>query len=59
MSENTITISKDEYEFLLKCKKRALAVRRAQNAWRNKNAERINKGLRNLYKRKKERKEHE
>lgn len=56
MENKNITISADEYEYLLKCKKRAEAIRANQKKWRDKNIDSIRANARKNYKKRKENK---
>lgn len=54
--ERTITISIDEYEYLVKCRKRAESIRAAQNRYCERNREKLRAANHKNYLKRKERK---
>lgn len=53
-SNLTITIFRSEYEYLLKCKKRAEAIRESQKKWADANRDHVRAMARQCYKKRKE-----
>lgn len=54
--ERKITISMDEYEYLVKCRKRAESVRAAQKRYFERNREKLRDDQHQFYLKRKERK---
>lgn len=50
----TITILRSEYQYLLKCKKRAEGIRESQKKWADANREHVRAMARKCYKQRKE-----
>lgn len=50
----TVTILRGEYEYLLKCKKRAEGLRRSQKKWVEANRDHVRTKARQAYKNRKE-----
>lgn len=54
MNKNTITITLDEYEYLIACKRRAESVRATQSRYASQNRDKMREYNRKYYQRRKE-----